>query len=241
GKSSILIDAGLSAKQLVLRLQDVDTDASDIQAIFITHEHIDHIRGARVFAKKMGIPVFMNRGCYDAAEERYKLNEIQDIHLFETGLPFDYQDFMIHPLRITHDTLDPVCFTLDNGKHSLGIVTDLGKITTLISNHLKKLDALVLESNHDLNMLKLNTHYPEKVKQRIRSSYGHLSNTQSAEAARDVILKGKLKHLMLAHLSENNNSEKQTQKTYEHIFKDADIDFSFSFAKQHISGPKIIL
>jgi phosphoribosyl 1,2-cyclic phosphodiesterase len=237
----ILIDAGLSAKQLSLRLQDAGSDASEIDAVFITHEHIDHIRGARVFAKKMNIPVFMNQGCYDAARERYKLDEIVDIRLFETGLVFDYQDIAIHPLRISHDTTDPVCFTIDDGKHTLGIVTDLGKMNKLVSTNLRKLDALILESNHDLQMLKLNPNYPESIKQRIRSVHGHLSNTQSAEAARDVITQGKLRHLTLAHLSENNNSENQTEKTYKRIFKEVKIDLPFSFAKQHIISEKIIL
>jgi phosphoribosyl 1,2-cyclic phosphodiesterase len=241
GKTSVLIDAGLSAKQLSLRLLDVGSDASQINAIFITHEHIDHIRGARVFAKKQNIPVFMNQGCFDAARERYQLEEIQDIHLFETGVPFDYQDVIIHPMSITHDTADPVCFTIDDGKQSLGIVTDLGKMNKLVSTKLRKVDALVLESNHDLDMLKNNKNYPENIKQRIRSNRGHLSNVQSAEAARDVIEHGKLKQLILAHLSENNNTERQSKKTYLRIFKEAGIDLPFSFAKQYQAGERIIL
>ena len=241
GHTTVLVDAGLSAKQLALRLLEAESDAAHINAIFITHEHIDHIRGARVFAKKHNIPVFMNQGCFDAAKERYKLEEIQDIHLFDTGLSFDYQDVTIHPMSITHDTADPVCFTIDDGKHSLGIVTDLGKMNTLVSTKLRKVDALVLESNHDLNMLKNNINYPESIKQRIRSNRGHLSNLQSAEAAKDIIEHGKLKQLMIAHLSENNNTEKQSKKTYSRIFKEAKIDLPFSFAKQHQTGPKIIL
>ena len=241
GKTTLLVDAGLSAKQLALRLLDVGSDASQINAIFITHEHIDHIRGARVFAKKMNIPVFMNQGCFDAARERYQLDEIQDIHLFETGVPFDYQDVIIHPMSITHDTVDPVCFTIDNGKHSFEIVTDLGKMNKLVSTKLRKVDGLVLESNHDLEMLKNNKNYPENIKQRIRSNQGHLSNVQSAEAARDIIMHGKLKQLLLAHLSENNNTEKISKKTYLRIFKDAGIDLPFSFAKQYQAGERFIL
>ncbi|MCF7833401.1 MAG: MBL fold metallo-hydrolase [Candidatus Marinimicrobia bacterium] len=241
GRTTLLVDAGLSAKQLALRLLEVGSDAAYINAIFITHEHIDHIRGARVFAKKHKIPVFMNQGCFDAARERYLLDEIKDIRLFDTGFPFDFQDVMIHPLSISHDTVDPVCFTINDNKQLFAIVTDLGKMNKLVSTNLRKADALVLESNHDLNMLKNNPNYPENIKQRIRSVHGHLSNTQSAEAARDVIQHGKLKHLMLAHLSENNNTEKQTKKTYLSVFKDAGIDLPFSFAKQHQVGTKFIL
>lgn len=241
GKTTVLVDAGLSAKQLALRLLDVGSDASHIHAIFITHEHIDHIRGARVFAKKMNIPVYMNQGCFEAARERYKLDEIPNIHLFDTGVPFDYQDVMIHPMSVTHDTIDPVCFTINDGKHAVGIVTDLGKMSTLVSTKLRKVDALVLESNHDLDMLKNNINYPENIKQRIRSNRGHLSNIQSAEAARDIIEHGQLKQLILAHLSENNNTESISKKTYSKVFKDARIDLPFSFAKQHLVGPSIIL
>lgn len=233
GSTSILIDAGLSAKQLSLRMQNMDIDPGEISAIFVTHEHVDHIGGIRVFSKKMNIPVFMNEGCFTSAKERYKLDELPDMRLFETGHIIDYQDFTLHPLRISHDTSDPVCFTIDDGHESLGIVTDLGKMNTLVSTKMRKVDALVLESNHDLDMLKTNPNYPESVKQRIRSIHGHLSNIQSAEAAVEIIRNGKIKRLMLAHLSEKNNTEAIARRTYERIFKDAGIDLPFIFAKQH--------
>jgi phosphoribosyl 1,2-cyclic phosphodiesterase len=233
GSTSILVDAGLSAKQLSIRMHDMDIDPSKISAVFITHEHVDHIGGLRVFAKKTDIPVFMNEKCLLSAKEKYKLDEIKDIHLFNTGHIIDYQDIRIHPMSISHDTSDPVCFTLDDGKYMTGIVTDLGKMNTLVLTNLKKLDTLILESNHDLNMLKANSRYPEYVKQRIRSAHGHLSNSQSAEAAVEIIAHGKLKHLMLAHLSENNNTEAQAALTYDRYFKEAGIDLPYSFAKQH--------
>ena len=233
GKTSILVDAGLSAKQLFLRLQNVDIDVSGISAIFVTHEHVDHIGGVRVFAKRLTIPVYLNHACFEAAQERYKLNEITDINLFNTGDIIDYQDISLHPLSVSHDTSDPVCFTIDDGKQQAGIVTDLGKMNTLVSTKMRKVDSLILESNHDLQMLKTNPHYPEYVKQRIRSVHGHLSNTQSAEAAVEIIRNGRLKHLMLAHLSEKNNSESIAKATYDKIFKEAGIDLPFTFAKQH--------
>jgi phosphoribosyl 1,2-cyclic phosphodiesterase len=241
GSTSILVDAGLSAKQLSLRLLDAGIDVSEISAVFITHEHVDHIGGVRVFAKKMDIPVYMNPDCLEAARLKYCLDEIKDIRLFNTGHIIDYQDIRIHPLSISHDTSDPVCFTFDDGKHQAGIVTDLGKMNTLVATHLKKLDALILEANHDLLMLKANLHYPEYVKQRIRSSHGHLSNIQSAEAARDVMMNGKLKFLQLAHLSEKNNSEEEARRCFEKILGDARIDLPFSIARQHSISEKIIL
>ncbi|MBW6458166.1 MAG: MBL fold metallo-hydrolase [FCB group bacterium] len=241
GKTTVLIDAGLSAKQLCMRLRDSGVEPESIDALFITHEHVDHIGGARVFSKQFAVPVFMNAACYAAACIPCKLEALQNIHLFDTGLLFEFQDIMIHPLSVSHDTSDPVCFTVSNGNISLGVITDLGKVSTLIHTHAKRLDALVLESNHDLNMLKTNTRYPEKVKQRIRSNRGHLSNIQAAEFARDIILHGKLRFLMLAHLSEQNNTVEQCTRTFTEIFTPHDIDLPFSFARQDVSGPKISL
>lgn len=233
GSTSVLIDAGLSAKKLSERLLDVNVDPFEISAVFVTHEHVDHIGGVRVFCKKMDIPVYINHDCFASAKDKYKLEEINNIHLFNTGDIIDYQDFRLHPLSVSHDTSDPVCFTIDNGKQLTGIVTDLGKMNTLVSTNMRKVDSLILESNHDLMMLKNNPHYPEYVKQRIRSNRGRLSNSQSAEAAVEIIKNGKIKKLMLAHLSEKNNSEIQAKATYDKIFKEAGIDLPFSFAKQN--------
>ena len=239
--TKILIDAGLSAKQLALRLEDADCKPSKISAICVTHEHGDHIGGVRVFAKRFNVPVYINSACYDVAQEKYKLDEINDIRFFEAGDKINHQDLMLHAMRITHDTIDPVCFSIDDGKHSSAVVTHLGKMNTLVLTQLKKVDALILEANHDLLMLKMNINYPEKIKQRIRSNRGHLSNDQSAEAAIEIIEKGKLKHLTLAHLSENNNSEKHVLKTYRKYMDSKGIDLPFNFAKQHIISEKIIL
>ncbi|MDX9778505.1 MAG: MBL fold metallo-hydrolase [bacterium] len=233
GSSAILIDAGLSAKQLCLRLQDAGTDATKISAVFITHEHVDHLRGARVFARQFDTPVYINRSCYDAARELYQLDQIPDIRLFETGLSFDYQDYSIHPFSVSHDTADPVSFSISDGKNKLGIITDLGKVSTLVHTAAMKMDALILEANHDLLLLKQNPNYPEKVKQRIRSNRGHLSNEQSAEFARDLIMKGKLKQLILAHLSEQNNNAVCIRAAFDRIFGEAGLDLPFSCAEQY--------
>lgn len=241
GKTHILIDAGLSAKQLVYRLMDADCDPSNISAILVTHEHGDHISGVRVFSKKFNVPVYMNKGTYNTAYEKFKLDQIDDPREFKTGEAFDFQDLCIHPLKITHDTADPVCFTVNDGKHLAAIVTDLGKLNTLVSMNLRKADILILEANHDLSMLKCNPMYPEKIKQRIRSNFGHLSNEQSANAAIEVLKHGQLKHLTLAHLSENNNSELTVRQCFEKHFRKEGIDFPISFAKQQIISNKIIL
>lgn len=241
GGSHILIDAGLSAKQLCLRLQDSGTDATKISAVFITHEHVDHLRGVRVFAKKFGIPVYMNSACFDNARLQYQLEQIADIRLFKTGQSFDYQDFNIHPLSVSHDTSDPVCFSISDGKSNLGVITDLGKVSTLVHTAAMKMDALILEANHDLLLLKQNPNYPENVKQRIRSNRGHLSNEQSAEFARDLIMKGRLKQLILAHLSEQNNNEARIRTAFDRIFGEAGLDLPYSCAGQYCISSKLII
>ncbi len=239
--TKILIDAGLSAKQLALRLENADYNPDDISALCITHEHGDHIGGVRVFAKRYNIPVYMNEACYKSAREKYKLDEINDIRFFETGKAFDLLDLNIHPMLVTHDTVEPVCFSVEDGIHTAAIVTDIGKMNKLVAVNMKKVDALVLEANHDLLMLKMNPNYPEKIKQRIKSDLGHLSNDQSAQAAIEIISRGKLKHLTLAHLSENNNSEKIVLKTYQKYFKEHGIDLPINLAKQYVISEKIVL
>jgi phosphoribosyl 1,2-cyclic phosphodiesterase len=134
---------------------------------------------------------------------------------------------------VSHDTSDPVCFSIGDGKSTLGIITDLGKVSTLVHTAAMKMDALILEANHDLMLLKRNPNYPEKIKQRIRSNRGHLSNEQSAEFARDLIKKGKLKQLVLAHLSEQNNNLTCIHETFGRIFAEAGLDLPYSCAEQY--------
>jgi len=201
GKTHILIDAGMSGKELQRRLAVIGVDVSALDAIIVTHEHNDHIQGVGVLSRRIGIPVFANPATFSAASK--KINRLSAYNEFETGGTFQFRGLEIHPFAISHDAADPVGFRISNGRVSLGYCTDTGKVSQLIRYRLATCQALVLESNHDIEMLQNGT-YPPYLKQRIRSSQGHLDNVESAAFLRELLHEN-LQHVVLAHLSEENN------------------------------------
>ena len=193
-KTRILIDAGISLKQIILRLNTLDLKMSDIDAVIITHEHTDHA-AALPFIEK---PVYV-------ASETVTIwkDKVKDLREFETGSTFPLNDRLISSFPVPHDALDPVGFTVETDHKKLGIVTDIGSVTSLVRERLKGSDLLLLEFNHDERML-LYSSYPWDLKQRIKSRLGHLSNTEAAGLLQNLIHDG-LSHVILAHLSEVNN------------------------------------
>ncbi len=200
GSSRILVDAGLSAGDIISRLAAVGVEGSDLDAVLISHEHSDHIRGAGALCRKLKIPLMLS---YPTRREiTISLKKI-DVIEFESGYPFAFRDTLIDPFPITHDACDPVGFTIEGGNGKIGIATDLGIATRLVSDKLRGSRILVIESNHDEDML-LNGPYPWHLKQRIKSRHGHLSNTESTQLLEETIHPG-LDGVFLAHLSEVNN------------------------------------
>lgn len=201
-KTQILIDAGLSAKATAERLGVFGACLEEIQAILITHEHTDHIKGVATLANKLNIPIFANsdtaRGILAACG-----GISLPFKIFSTGETFFFADLEIHPFSIQHDTLDPVAFTIKTGSCKLGICTDLGCVTTLVKNHLQACDYLFVEANHQPSMVHA-CNRPLIYKQRVLSRQGHLSNEECAELIGSVIHSG-LKHIYLAHLSSECN------------------------------------
>jgi phosphoribosyl 1,2-cyclic phosphodiesterase len=200
--SAILVDAGLTAKQLVLRMESIGFDPSSLNAIIVSHGHSDHVKGAGVLSRKLKLPVWMNQGTWD--ETGGSLGKIHELRTFETGRIFDVAGFRIHPFSVPHDSADPVGFRISFGCARLGIATDLGTATNLVANVLTGLQALVLESNHDPKML-IDGPYPWELKQRVRSRVGHLSNAESAKLIQRLV-NDELHTVILAHMSETNNT-----------------------------------
>jgi phosphoribosyl 1,2-cyclic phosphodiesterase len=198
----ILIDAGISAKTVAERLDEIGVDLRDIDAILISHEHTDHIKGLVSLAFKYKIPVFANSDTAKAIIEI--LGEAPKFKIFSTGETFEFGDIEIHPFSIQHDTLDPVAFTIKTGFLKLGFCTDLGFATTLVQSHLKQCDYLYIEANHQPSMVHASSR-PQIYKQRVLSRQGHLSNEQCANLLAEVVHKD-LKHIHLAHLSQQCNS-----------------------------------
>jgi phosphoribosyl 1,2-cyclic phosphodiesterase len=200
GGTRLLIDAGLSAGEILRRLAAIGVEAVDLDAVLVSHEHTDHIRGAGALARKLKIPVIASYPTRKAAEHCFKKIEVVE---FEAGYAFCYKDISIDPFPITHDACDPVGFVLETREGTVGFATDLGIATRLVMDKLKGCRFLVLESNHDEAML-LNGPYPWHLKQRIKSRHGHLSNNDSAALLNEVLHPG-LEGIFLAHLSEVNN------------------------------------
>ena len=201
GGTSMLIDAGMSGIELQKRLSAIGVELAAIDAILVTHEHNDHIQGVGILSRRACIPVYANSATFSAAARI--VNRLFSYNEFETGGTFFFRNLEIHPFSISHDTEDPVGFRISDGEVSFGYCTDTGKVSRLMLHRLASCQALVLESNHDIEMLHNGT-YPPYLKQRIRSSHGHLDNTQTAVFLKELVHK-KLQHVVLAHLSEENN------------------------------------
>ena len=202
GSTSILIDAGLSGIEIERRLKSKGLCPDDLDAILVSHEHADHIQSVGVLSRRFDLPVFISEGTSKAASSH--IGNIQDIVNFESGTSFLINTLTIHPFSISHDAEDPVGFTINRDKTKIGIATDLGIATSMVKEHLKDCSLLILEANHDTDML-INGPYPWELKQRIKNRTGHLSNEESKNLLKDV-QHDRLKHVILAHISETNNT-----------------------------------
>jgi phosphoribosyl 1,2-cyclic phosphodiesterase len=204
----ILVDAGISCRETFKRLRALGGDPYSLSAIIITHEHADHVYGLLGLARKLKVPLFMTGATHQAwvRSVRDATGEPPDIHRIEffcSGRGFAIGDIELRPFTIPHDAADPVGFTLRAEGVKVGFVTDLGYVPASVRDHLRRSDILILESNHDLEMLRGGP-YPWSVKQRVMSRVGHLSNEKLAEFfARDY--DGSAAFIVLAHLSEQNN------------------------------------
>jgi phosphoribosyl 1,2-cyclic phosphodiesterase len=235
GETSILIDAGLTGIEIERRMASQNISISEINAIIVSHEHSDHIRGVGVLARKYDLPVFISSKTKQAAS--VPLGRIDSISLFSCGSAFSIDSLHIRPFSTSHDANDPVGFTIGYDGKKIGIATDLGIATAMVKEHLKACDCIVLEANHDLKMLE-DGPYPWPLKQRIRSRIGHLSNESSRELLMDVLHDG-LKHVILAHLSETNNTpEKALSVAAGRLNRHHP---KLSVALQHMAGPLICL
>ena len=196
----LLVDCGLGIRQLAQRLGEADLQLDDIDSIFITHEHSDHIGCVKALALRHRIPVWMSRGTYAAMG----LPDFDGLlHTAADGKAIDLGGLEVMPFAVPHDAREPLQLSCTDGSAKLGIVTDLGHATPHVIAHLQACHALVLESNHDTDLLNQSV-YPPFLKRRVAGDLGHLSNTAAADIA-CAVMHGRLKHLVAAHLSVQNN------------------------------------
>jgi phosphoribosyl 1,2-cyclic phosphodiesterase len=234
----ILIDAGFSGIEVERRLAAIGIDIATISALLVTHEHGDHIRGVQVLSRRFSLPVYVSNATREAAGE--SLARIFEWRPIEAGLPFSHRSLTVHPFAVSHDAVDTLGFVVSNSGCSLGYCTDTGSISHLMHHHLGGCNALVLECNHDPEMLK-NGGYPPQLQQRIRSKSGHLTNNDAARFLVELIHDG-LEQVVLAHISETNNSHDLAISTVEQHLQEYDLatrerrEFFVSAARQDTVG-----
>ena len=209
----VLVDVGISRKRTEEGLHTLGIDPGELDAVFITHEHSDHISGLGVFSRKYNVPIYATPKTVEAICRCRSLGAI-DEGLFQTvraDESFTIKDMTINPMRISHDAADPVAYRFSHGKQKIGVVTDLGTYNDYTVECLKGMDALLLEANHDVNMLQVGP-YPYPLTQRILGDRGHLSN-ENAGRLLCRLLHDHLKAVFLGHLSKENNYEELAYET----------------------------
>jgi phosphoribosyl 1,2-cyclic phosphodiesterase len=236
GKTKLLIDAGISLRQLEKRLNDIDQRIEEIDAIFITHEHMDHIAGLKVISSKFNIPIVCNS---QTAKGIYQNLHIRPFFkIFTTEEIFQFEDMEVHPFSIQHDTFDPVAFCIKWNDIKVAFCTDLGFVTTHVKKSLENCNYIYIEANHQPSLV-YSCSRPEIYKQRVLGRQGHLSNEQCVGLL-SYICHPNLKQVCLAHLSQECNSEELAYKIIKDGMKDKSESLEISIAYQNkVSVPVI--
>lgn len=226
--TKVLIDAGISARMIKQKLSEINVDLADIDAIIVTHEHSDHIRGLATLGCKMGFPVFANS---DTARAIYEsIGDAPKFKIFSTGEKFEFGDIEFDPFSIQHDAIDPVGFSIRLDSLKLGVCADLGFATPLVAGKLKECDFLYIESNHQPEMVHACPR-PTIYKQRVLGRLGHLSNQQSAELLQ-ILMHPKLQHVYLAHLSSECNNPELAEKMAREVLSETETQVSIALQDQ---------
>ena len=235
----VLVDTGISGKRVEFGLNDLDLSTRDLSGILITHEHSDHIRGLGVIARKYQIPIYATRGTIEAICASKSLGKFPEniFHEIRENEDFGLGDLTVKPFAISHDAAQPVGYRLEHGGRAVGIATDMGIYDEYIVGNLSGLDALLLEANHDVNMLQVGS-YPYPLKRRILGEKGHLSN-ETAGQLLCRLLHDHLQTVLLGHLSRENNYEELAYETVcaevtmgDNPYKATDFDISVAHREQ---------
>ena len=212
-KTHLLVDTGISKKRIDEGLAQLEVKPEELSGILITHEHADHIQGLGVFSRKYGIPIYATKGTLRGITEYKCLGKMPEglYHEVQVDSVFKIGDLEVRPFSISHDANEPSGFRIENGSKSIAVATDLGIYDDYIVENLKNLNAIVLEANHDVHMVEVGP-YPYPLKQRVLGRLGHLSNELTGRLLCNI-LHGDLKHVILGHLSKENNYEELARET----------------------------
>jgi phosphoribosyl 1,2-cyclic phosphodiesterase len=201
--TKLLVDAGLSGRAIVCRLEEIGVSGDELDAILVTHEHNDHVKGVGVLSRRYDLPVYATRATWEAMPAGTGVIKEENQRYITAGDGFDIGSQKIEVFGTSHDAADSVGFTFSHGCYKIGLATDTGCLNNFIRQRLSDADLLVFEANHDLQMLR-DGRYPWPLKQRILSDRGHLSNTAAGHCL-TALVSGKTKAVVLAHLSKENN------------------------------------
>src|SRR5437762_7701231 len=239
----LLIDGGLSARQIFLRLEQCGIKPGQLDGVLLTHEHGDHVCGLEVLCRKFQVPIYCNRLTADAIRcpGSTGLAEHRNWRLFQTGADFSICDIHVQTFSVSHDAVDPVGYAFHSGESALGFITDLGYATKMVVERLRKVHTLVIETNHDEKLLQDDPHRPWPVKQRIQSRHGHLSNKAAATVI-EQLLRGKIERVVLGHLSRDcNTPELALAAVRASLGKCGKIDMEIHIAAQSELSPRFRL
>lgn len=242
----ILIDDGISRKRVVEGLNGIGLDISDISAVFVTHEHSDHIDGLGVLLRKNLIPVYASKGTINEMKTYKKMSDIDHSVYNEISADSDIQigDIIVHSIHNYHDAKEPMAYKVTDGKKNVGIITDIGHYDDYIIDNLKGMNSLLIESNHDIRMLEAGP-YPYYLKRRILGDSGHLSN-ESAGRLLNELLNDDMERVLLGHLSHENN---YAELAYETVRLEVNLgendyradDFNIQVARRDMPSDLIVL
>ena len=220
--TKILIDAGISGKKIEEGLANLKLTGDKIDALFITHEHVDHIKGAGILSRRFDIPIFATADTWAAMEEGLGRIAPSNKRIVYADEVCAVNDLCVKPFRIPHDAAEPVGYNVFSGEKKITLATDIGHVTDTIRESIEDSEVLLLEANHDVEMLKKGG-YPWSLKQRILGENGHLSNHTAGRLLAEVMT-GKMKYVFLGHLSEENNNPHLAYETVEEILRNNRIE-----------------
>lgn len=228
-ETTVMLDCGFSLRETERRLEQLKVDAAKIDAIVVTHEHQDHIGGVFRLAKRYEIPLWMSAGTYKGAAKRGDA----PVNICRDGEAFAVGDLRFIPFTVPHDAWEPLQFRVESASGTLGILTDAGQVTPHIQRALDGCDALILECNHDEDMLALSV-YPAFLKRRILSHFGHLSNVAAGNILKELDM-SRLKKVVAAHLSATNNTSKLAYEALDASINGADVEIEIACQKKGVA------
>lgn len=219
GNTRLLVDAGLTGRRIIELLSGIGVLPETLNGILVTHEHIDHVKGVGVLARKFHIPIYANENTFEAMYKTVGEIPAWQRRYFDTGDDFYIGDLAVMPFAISHDAAEPVGFRLYFGGRSVAMATDMGIMPKKVIGQLAGTDLVLIESNHDADLVLQNAHYPQRLKQRILGNKGHLSNASCAQALLALGETG-VRHALLGHLSHENNTPELAMSTVTDFLKD---------------------